>query len=36
MMEFIEVELFHDKRTNLTIYEKIPFDFIACSPDGIY
>jgi hypothetical protein len=26
---FIEAELFHDKRTNLTLYEKHPVDFIS-------
>jgi hypothetical protein len=28
-MAFIEWELFHDKRMNLTIYEKIVVDFLS-------
>jgi hypothetical protein len=35
MMAFIEVELFNDMRTNLTVYEKLSVDFIARCSDGI-
>jgi hypothetical protein len=28
-MAFKEGELFHDKRRNLIVYEKLPFDFIG-------
>jgi hypothetical protein len=28
-MTFIEEGLFHDKKRNLTIYEKLPVDFIG-------
>jgi hypothetical protein len=35
-MSFIEWKLFHDNRSNLTVYEKPPIDFIALSPDFIY
>jgi hypothetical protein len=27
---------FHDRRTNLSVSEKFPVDFIGTSPDGIY
>jgi hypothetical protein len=27
-MAFIERELFHDKRSNLSVYEKLPANFI--------
>jgi hypothetical protein len=27
-MDFIEVEFFHDKRTNLIVYEMLSMDFI--------
>jgi hypothetical protein len=36
MISFIEGVLFHDKRTNLTLYEKHHNDFKAGNPDGIY
>jgi hypothetical protein len=26
---FIEEQLFHDKRPNMTVYEKFPVDFIG-------
>jgi hypothetical protein len=29
MMAFIEGELFHDKRSNLTFYETLMLDFIG-------
>jgi hypothetical protein len=29
VMEFIEAEFFHDKRTNMTVYEKLPVHFIG-------
>jgi hypothetical protein len=35
-MAFIEWELFHNKRKNLSAYEKTPVNFIAPSPDVIY
>jgi hypothetical protein len=35
-MGFIERELFHDKRRNMTVYERLSVDFIAQSRDGIY
>jgi hypothetical protein len=28
-MAFIEMELFHDKKRNLTVYERLPIDFIG-------
>jgi hypothetical protein len=28
-MTFIEMDRFHDKRRNLAVYEKLPFDFIC-------
>jgi hypothetical protein len=35
-MAFIEGELFHDKRRNLTVYEKLISILLAGSHDGIY
>jgi hypothetical protein len=35
-MTLIEGELFHDKRRNLTIYEKLPVDFILIKLRFIY
>jgi hypothetical protein len=36
VMAFIEEELFHNRRRNITIYERLYVDFIAGSRDGIY
>jgi hypothetical protein len=35
-MIFIEVELFHDKRMNLTVYESSRLILLAQSRDDIY
>jgi hypothetical protein len=35
-MVFIEENLFHDIRKNLTGYEKLRVNFIALNPDHIY
>jgi hypothetical protein len=35
-MAFIEWELFHDKRRNLTVYEKLMSILLAYNPDEIY
>jgi hypothetical protein len=31
-MAFIEEELFQDKRSNVTVYEMLPIDFICTEP----
>jgi hypothetical protein len=36
LMRFIEWELFHDKRRNLTVYERLLIELFSPSPDGIY
>jgi hypothetical protein len=36
VITFIEGELFHDKRRNLTVYEKLMSILLARSRDGIY
>jgi hypothetical protein len=36
VMEFIEGELFQDKRRNLIVYKKFMANFIGTNHDGIY